>query len=95
MWGQPIKLAQEASTSEVLQNQRNTLFSLKLFPVISAGLQKYKHETGHNYLVYFSTSKKVRGLFLIIEIREIFQVNEILNIAFFGGHEVLKLYSMC
>ena len=47
LWGQPIKLIQVASTSELLENQRNTLFSLKLFPVISAGPKKYKHKTGH------------------------------------------------
>ena len=39
LWGQPIKLVQMASTSELLENQRN-LFSSKSFPLISAGPQK-------------------------------------------------------
>ena len=43
MWGQPgqpIKLAQVASTSELLKNKRTALFSSKSFPLISAGPQK-------------------------------------------------------
>ena len=41
------------------------------------------------------TPKKVRGIFLIIEIRVIFAVNKVLKIEIFGGHEVLKLYFKC
>ena len=37
LWGQPIKLAQVASTSEFCENQWKTVFSLKLIPVISGG----------------------------------------------------------
>ena len=48
LWGQPIKLAQVASTSELLEFNEMAFFSLKLFPVISAGPQKYKHKIGHN-----------------------------------------------
>jgi hypothetical protein len=40
LWGQPIKLAQVASTSELLENQWNDLFPSKSFPLISAGPQK-------------------------------------------------------
>ena len=40
LWGQPIKLAWVASTSELLENQLRTLFSSKKFPLISAGPQK-------------------------------------------------------
>ena len=32
LWGQPIKLAQVASTSELLENQRNDLVFFKLNP---------------------------------------------------------------
>ena len=49
LWGQPIKLIQVASTSELHEND---LFSLKLFPVIAAGPQKYKHKIGHNYFTF-------------------------------------------
>ena len=49
LWGQPIKLAQVASTSELREKSKGTtFFSLKLFLVISAGPQKYKHKIGHN-----------------------------------------------
>ena len=41
LWGQPIKLAQVASTSELLKKIKGrTLFSSKSFPLISAGPQK-------------------------------------------------------
>ena len=40
----------------LLQNcmkiNRMTFFSLKLFPIISAGPQKYKHKIGHNYFTF-------------------------------------------
>ena len=32
LWGQPIKLAQVASTSELLKNQRNDLAFFKIIP---------------------------------------------------------------
>ena len=32
LWGQPIKLAQVASTSELLENQRNTIFLFEIGP---------------------------------------------------------------
>jgi hypothetical protein len=32
LWGQPIKLAQEASTSELLENQWNDLVFFKIIP---------------------------------------------------------------
>jgi hypothetical protein len=73
-----------------LKIHETPFFSLKLFPVISAGPQKYKHK-----LLYFLTSKKVGGIFLIIEIRIIFAVNKILKIEIFCGHEVLKVYFKC
>ena len=73
--GQLIKLAQVASTSELFENQRNTLLFFEIVPC---------------QLVYFLTSKKVRGIFMIIEIRLIFSVNKILKIEIFGGHEVLN-----
>ena len=57
--GQPIKLAQVASTC--LKINETSFFSLKLGLFISAGPQKYKHQIG-----YFLTSKKVRDIFLII-----------------------------
>ena len=37
LWGQPIKLAQVASTSELLENQQNDLV---FFKIISSGPQK-------------------------------------------------------
>ena len=40
LWGQPIKLPQGASTSELLEVNRMTLFSSKYFLLISAGPQK-------------------------------------------------------
>ena len=43
-------------------------------------------------VLYFSTSKKVRGIFLIIKIRVIFAVKCFLKIEIFWGHEVLKLH---
>ena len=46
LWGQPIKLLQVASTSELLENQRHDLFSSKSFPLISAGPQKPLKLTG-------------------------------------------------
>ena len=48
LWGQPIKLIQVASTSELRENQRNNLLFFELFPIISAGPQKYKKKVGHN-----------------------------------------------
>jgi len=45
LWGRPIKLAQVASTSELLENQGNDLISSKSFPLISAGPQKPKKLT--------------------------------------------------
>ena len=70
-----------------------TFFSLKLFPLIAAGPQKYKHKIGHNYFIF--NVQKVRGIFLIIEVRVIFVVDKILKIEIFWGHEVLKLYFKC
>ena len=32
LWGQPIKLAQVASTSELCENQRNNLFFFEIVP---------------------------------------------------------------
>ena len=32
LWGQPIKLAQVASTTELLENQRNDLVFIKIIP---------------------------------------------------------------
>ena len=54
LWGQPIKLIQVASNSELRENQRNKtpFFFLKLFPVIASGPQKYKHKIGHNYFTF-------------------------------------------
>ena len=40
LWGQPIKLAQVAFTSELLENQRNNHVLFKSFPLISAEPQK-------------------------------------------------------
>ena len=37
LWGQPIKLIQLASNSELRENQWTTLFSLKFFPLIASG----------------------------------------------------------
>ena len=34
-----------------------TFFSLKLFPVIPAGPQKYKHKIGHNYFTFQNPKK--------------------------------------
>ena len=50
LWGQPIKLIQVASTYFRIawKSRKTTFFSFKLFPVISAGPQKYKHKIGHN-----------------------------------------------
>ena len=48
LWGQPIKLAQVASTSELIENQRNDLLFFEIVPCHSAGPQKYKHKIGHN-----------------------------------------------
>jgi hypothetical protein len=63
-----------------------------LSPPLVAGPQKYKHKIGHKYVLYFSTSKKVRGIFLIIKLRVIFAVKCFLKIEIFWGHEVLKLH---
>ena len=52
LWGQLIKLVQVASTSELRENQRNNLLFFELFPVISAGPQKYKQKIGDNYLLF-------------------------------------------
>ena len=52
LWGQAIKLIQVASTSELHENQWKDLLSLKLFPVISLGPQKYKHKIGHKYFTF-------------------------------------------
>ena len=41
-WGQPIKLAQVASTSELLENQQNDLV---FFKIISSGPQKSQRLT--------------------------------------------------
>ena len=46
--GQPIKLVQVASTNKLRKIKETTLFTLKLFPVISVGPQKYKHKIGHD-----------------------------------------------
>ena len=51
--GQQIKLAQVASTSQLLKNRRITfLFFEVFFPFISAGTQKYIHEIGHNWFTF-------------------------------------------
>ena len=53
LWGQPIKLIQVASNSELHENQWNNLFfSLKLFPLIPSGPQMYKHKIGHKYFTF-------------------------------------------
>jgi hypothetical protein len=67
-----------------------TFFSLKLFPLIASGPQKYKH----NYFT-FQRSKKLGAFFLIIKIRVISVVKCFLKIEIFLGHEVLKLYFKC
>ena len=77
LWGQPIKLAQVASTSELNENQWNDLLFFEIV-VISAGPRKYKHKIGHNYFT-FQHPKKSEAFF-IIEIRVIFAVNKILKI---------------
>ena len=82
-----------ASTSELRENQRNDPLFFEIVPVISAGPQKYKHKIGHNHFTF--SSKLVRSIFLIIEIRVIFAVNKILKIETFWGHEVFKLYLKC
>ena len=56
---------------------QTTFFSLKLFPVISVGPQKYKHKQVITSLL-FNIQKSSRH-FLIIEIRVIFAVNNILK----------------
>ena len=68
-----------------------TLIIFFLSPPLVAGHQKYKHKIGHKYFS-FSTSKKVRGIFLIIKIRVIFAVKCFLKIEIFWGHEVFKLH---
>ena len=40
LWGQPIKLVQVASTSELLENQRNNLVFFKINPSHLTGPQK-------------------------------------------------------
>ena len=45
LWGQPIKLIQVASTSELLEHQWISLFSSKSFPLISAGPRKPQNLT--------------------------------------------------
>ena len=40
LWGQPIKLTQVASNSELRENQLNDLLFFTLFPLISSGPQK-------------------------------------------------------
>jgi len=49
LWGQPIKLVQKASTSELRENQRNDLLSFEIVSCHFCGAQKYKHKIGHNY----------------------------------------------
>ena len=68
-------------------NER-TFFSLKLFP----GLYHKITNVKKSLLVYFLTSKNIRGIFLIIEIRVILEANKILKIEIFWGHGVLELY---
>ena len=63
-----------------------TLILLLLSPPLVAGPQKYKHKIG---VLYFSTSKKVKGIFLFIKIRVIFAVKCFLKIEISWGHEVL------
>ena len=86
LWG----LAQVDSTSEQRENQQKDLLFFEIVPVISAGPQKFKHKLRHNYFTF--NIQKVRGIFLIIEIRVTFGINEILKIEIFWGHEVLKLH---
>jgi hypothetical protein len=62
LWGQPIKLIQVASNSELRENQWNDLLSLKLFPLIASGPQKYTHKIGHNYFT-FQHPKKLGAFF--------------------------------
>ena len=50
LWGQPIKLIQVAS------------ISLKLFPLIASGPQKYKHKIVHKYFT-FQHPKKLGAFF--------------------------------
>ena len=52
LWGQPIKLAQVASTSELSKNQRNDLLFFETVPCHSSRPQKYKHKIGHNYVTF-------------------------------------------
>ena len=88
LWGQWIKLILIQNCVKI---KGTTFFSLKSFPLIASGPQKYKHKI----VIYFSASKKVRGIFLIIKIRVIFAIKCFLKIEIFWGHEVLKLYFKC
>ena len=50
LWGQPIKLVQVVSTSELRENLSFLFF--EIVPVIFSGPQKYKHKLGHNYFTF-------------------------------------------
>ena len=52
LWGQPIKLAQVASTSELRENQQNNRLFFEIVPCYFCGPQKYKHKIGHNYFTF-------------------------------------------
>jgi hypothetical protein len=44
LWGQPIKLIQVASNSELCENQWNDLLFFEIVTLIALGPQKYKHK---------------------------------------------------
>ena len=48
LWGQPIKLAQVASTSELCENQQNDLRFFEIVPCHFCGAS----EVGHNYFTF-------------------------------------------
>ena len=65
-WGQPIKLAQLASTSELRENQRNNLLFFEIFPCHFFGAFKYKYEIGHNYFTIYHP-KKLEAFFISLK----------------------------
>ena len=60
--GQPIKLIQVASNSELREINGTAFFSSKLVPLIASGPQKCKHKIGHKYFT-FQHPKKLEAFF--------------------------------
>jgi hypothetical protein len=55
--GQPIKLIQVVSTSELPYFDGMTLVFSKSFPLVTAGPQKQKYKVGHTYFTFLPCKK--------------------------------------